>query len=103
MSPRVELHPLQLNGIDRTYRGHAGVREWFGHLTASHLDHRLSVSKFRDVGNSRLITVGTLRLDEGSDPAPFWFLDRFSNGRILAAYHYLTDPEIFEHGRLFDS
>lgn len=102
MSPRVEFHPLQLDGLDRTYRGHAGVREWFGHLIAGHHDPRLVVMEYRDAGRDRLITLGKLRLAEQSDHEPFWFLDRFSGERILSSYHYLTHPDILEHGRLFD-
>src|SRR4051794_22458353 len=36
LHPEVDFHPLKLLGVDRSYRGHDGVRTWFGRLDALH-------------------------------------------------------------------
>lgn len=102
MSPRVDFHPLRLGRVDGAYHGHDGVRQWFEQLVAEERQHSLDVSEFRDAGKDRVIAMGNLRLDHQADAVPFWALDRFSAGLIVAAHHYLTDADILEHGRLFD-
>lgn len=102
MTPEVEFHPLRLGRVDAGYHGHDGVRQWFAQMVEDERGHRLEVAEFRDAGTNRLIALGALRVDDGSDPAPFWVLDRFRGRLIASAHHYLTDADILEHGRLFD-
>jgi ketosteroid isomerase-like protein len=102
MSPDVDFHPLRLGRVDGAYLGHDGVREWFDQLMADERQHTLEILEFRDGGKDRAIALGNLRLDHRADAVPFWALDRFKDGLIAAAHHYLTDADILEHGRLFD-
>lgn len=94
MDARVLLHPLRLNGLDRLYRGHAGVREWFARMEELGLEHRFVISDVRFDGE-QLTAIGDLLLDPDTDPVSFWMLNRIEDGLIVAARHYLTDPEAF--------
>lgn len=102
MSPHVDFHPLRLGRVDGAYRGRDGVRQWFEQLMAEERQHTLEILEFRDAGKDRAIALGNLHLDHRADAVPFWALDRFKGGLIVAAHHYLTDADILEHGRLFD-
>lgn len=102
MSSRVAFHPLRLNGVKATYHGHEGVQQWFEQMLADEQEHHLELTELRGAGKDRIVAFGNLRLGRQSDPAPFWALDRFSDGLITEANNYLTDPDILEHGRLFD-
>jgi ketosteroid isomerase-like protein len=102
MSPGVVFHPLRLTGVKGPYHGHDGVRQWFDQMLADEHEHRLELTELRDAGKNRIVAFGHLRLGRQSDPAPFWALDRFSDGLIIETNNYLTDPAILEHGRLFD-
>lgn len=94
MHADVRLHPLRLNGLERSYRGHDGIRKWFARLRELGLGHRLAVSNVRADGD-KTIAIGTLRLEPGDDPVRFWILDQIEDGLIVSANHYLTDPDAF--------
>jgi ketosteroid isomerase-like protein len=94
MDRRVRLHPLRLSGLDRSYRGHDGVRSWFARMKELGLEHRFAVSDVRG-DNEEAMAVGKLRLEPDTDPIRFWMLDKVEDGRIVSAHHYLTDPEAF--------
>lgn len=96
MSHEVRLYPLRLNGLERCYRGHDGVRAWFERMREHGHSHRIAVHNLRAESDGEVVAVGELHLDEGADPARFWARDRVVDDGIAVAHHYLTDPEIFE-------
>lgn len=95
MSPQVRFYPLRLSGLERHYRGHDGVRDWFDHLADNGYSHRLALHNLRAEPDGEVVAIGELHLDGNSDPARFWARDQVEDGVIVVA-HYLTDPEIFE-------
>jgi ketosteroid isomerase-like protein len=99
MDMQVVFHPLRLDGIAREYHGQDGVREWFGRLQAMGHEHRLRLREVRSHGDGQAVGFGDVLEPDGSVLAPFWSLERLRGGRIVAAYHYLTDPDIMEYVR----
>lgn len=101
MHPRVDFHPLRLQGVESAYAGHDGVRRWFAHLQAMEHDHRVELASVRAGRDGQLIAIGSVALssrEPGEDS--FWALKRFTEGLVVAAYHYLTDPDIAAEGGL---
>lgn len=96
MSPEVRFYPLRLSGLERSYRRHDGVRDWFARLGEADYSHRLDLHNLRAEPDGEVVAIGELHLDEGADPARFWARDKVEDGAIVVAHHYLTDPEIFE-------
>jgi ketosteroid isomerase-like protein len=96
MSPEVRFFPLRLSGLERRYRGHDGVRDWFGRLSEAGHSLRFAVHHMRAEPDGEVVAIGELHLDEGGDPVRFWARDQVEEGAIVVAHHYLTDPEIFE-------
>lgn len=96
MSPEVRFYPLRLDGLERYYRGHDGVRSWFSRL--EELSHRYSVALrgIRGERDGEVVAIGELFLEGDSDPARFWVRDQVEDGQIVVAHHYLTDPEILD-------
>lgn len=94
MDARVRLHPLRLNGLDRSYRGHDGIRRWFARMEELGLEHRFAVSDVRG-DSEEAMAVGSLRLEPDGDAIRFWMLDKIDDGLIVSAHHYLTDPGAF--------
>jgi ketosteroid isomerase-like protein len=92
MHPRVDFHPLRLHGIESSYHGHDGIRSWFADLDEMQHRHRIELDEVRDGRENQLIAIGALTLADPSGPASFWALERLSEGMIVAAHHYLTDP-----------
>ncbi len=95
MSPEVRFYPLRLNGLERYYRGHPGVRDWFTRLTELDHRYRIDLRNIRGERDGEVIAIGELLLEDG-DPARFWARDQVEDGQIVVAHHYLTDPDIFE-------
>jgi ketosteroid isomerase-like protein len=91
MHPHVDFHPLPLHGLERTYRGHGGIGEWFAGLQRMAHSHRIELSEASSVGAGRVIAAGTLTADDSSGPVSFWALERFEAGLIVAARHHLSD------------
>ena len=60
LDPEVRFHPLRLNGLDGSYRGHGGVQRWFAQLTPLHHDYVISL--VRGSGDNEVLAVGELRL-----------------------------------------
>jgi hypothetical protein len=100
MHLRVDFHPLRLHGLDSSYHGHDGVRTWFAEIERLHHTHRIELSDVRDGRDGKLVAVGTLSVGDPSGPASFWALERFADGLIAGAHHYLTDPQIAKEGWL---
>lgn len=95
MCPDVRFFPLRLPGVERNYRGHDGVREWFAHLAGAGHSPRLALHNVRAEPGGEVVAIGELHLDEGADPTRFWARDQVQGEAIVVAHHYLTDPEIF--------
>lgn len=95
MSAEVRFHPLRLTGLDRSYRGHDGVRSWLRQLEELGHRQRIHISEMRGGSDGEVLGVGSLLLSRDADPARFWLLHRVEGGLIVAAHHYLTDPDAF--------
>ena len=93
---RVAFHPLRLIGLRGSYGGHDGVREWFAQLTRLRHELRIVLSDARGVGEGQVFAAGSLSLAGGPDIGPFCALHRLDGGLIVAAYHYLSDPDMIE-------
>jgi SnoaL-like domain len=91
--PEVRFHPLRLVGLDGSYRGHDGVRRWFTQLRDEHV---FVLSEVQGLGNDQVLAVGALALAEGPEIAPLCALHRIRDGLIMAAHHYLTDPDMLD-------
>lgn len=103
MHPRIDFHPLRLQGIESAYLGHDGVRRWFDRVQAMEHGHRVEVAGVRAGSDGQLIALGSIVLpgqDVGEDS--FWALERLAEGLIIGAYHYLTDPNIAAEGGLLN-
>ncbi len=96
MSAEVRFYPLRLSGLDRSYRGHDGVRAWFERLGEAGQQHRLAVHGLSAKPNGEVMATGELHRDDGADPLRFWARDCVDDGGIVVAHHYLSDPRIFE-------
>jgi SnoaL-like domain len=92
----VDFHPLRLGGLNASYRGHDGVRDWFAQLRRQHQEHRIVISEARCVGSDQVLAVGSLSLAGMPDIGPFCGLHRFADRLIVTVHHYLTDPEMIE-------
>ena len=97
----VEFHPLKLHGLDGSYRGHDGVRSWYAQLARLQHEHRLSVSRIESTDRDQVLAIGAVSLNGLDAGPPFCGLYALADGLILAAHHYLTEPELLEQlGRL---
>ena len=96
LAPGVGFHPLRLGGLSSSYRGHDGVRTWFAELRRRRHEHQIVLAEVRCVGEDQVHAVGSLSLADELDIGPFCGLHRLAGGRIVAAYHYLTDPDMIE-------
>jgi ketosteroid isomerase-like protein len=92
----VDFHPLRLGGIAGTYRGHDGVREWFGRLTTLCHEHRVVLNETRHLGDGRIFALGSTSLRSQPDIGPFCPLHRLEGGLIVAAHQYHTDAAMAE-------
>ncbi len=96
LSEDVDFHPLRLSGLRSFYRGHDGVREWFRRQQSLRHDCRITVTETREVGDGRVFVSGLLGMGGGLAIGPVCGLHRVDGGLIVAARHYLTDPDMIE-------
>jgi ketosteroid isomerase-like protein len=94
MDRDVLFHPLRLNGLERSYFGHDGMRAWFARVEELGHRHRIEVSRVRRNGEDGVLAMGELYLTADAKPEPFWGQSRVENGRITVQRHYLTLPGI---------
>jgi SnoaL-like domain len=96
LAEEVDFHPLRLAGVLGCYRGHDGVREWLATLEQLGHDHQIVLDDVRDLGDGRVLASGSLNLGGERDVGPFAAVDRVDGGLIVAACHYLSDPDTIE-------
>lgn len=92
----VDFHPSCVSGIDRTYRGHEGVRAWFAQLARSPQPFRVVLREVRDVGTDMTLAAGSLAVPGAGDVGPFFALHQIRQGLIVAAHEYVTGHELVE-------
>ena len=92
----VDFHPCRLSGLGTSYSGHDGVREWFGRLERLRHEHKIVLSETRDLGDGRVFARGRLSLGGSAEVGPFSAVQRIDGGLIVAAHHYLTEPDLLE-------
>jgi hypothetical protein len=97
----VDFHPLKLLGIDRSYRGHDGVRIWFGRLDALHYRHRIELADVRDGGRGQLLAIGALSVPGHGSVVPFCASHWIKEDLIALVRQYPRDPDLVEGGDLF--
>jgi hypothetical protein len=98
----VDFHPLKLLGIDRSYRGHEGVRVWLSRLDALHYRHRIELSEVREGGREQLLAIGALSVPGHGSVVPFCASHWFRDDLITLVRQYPRDPDIVERGALVD-
>jgi hypothetical protein len=98
----VDFHPLKLLGIDRSYRGHEGVRVWHSRLDALHYRHRIELSEVREGGRGQLLAIGALSVPGHGSVVPFCASHWFRGDLIALVRQYPRDPDLVERGALFD-
>jgi hypothetical protein len=96
LHPEVLFHPLRLTGLDRSYRGHDGVRRWFVRRTQLRHEHLFVLSDVHGAADDQVLAVGALALAGEVEIAPFCALHRIIDGLIVAAHHYLPEPAMLE-------
>ena len=96
LGAEVRFDPLRLSGLAASYQD-AGVRVWLVQLRRLRHEHRIVVSDARAVGEEQAIAVGSLSLAGEPDIGPFCGLHRLAGGLIVAAHHYLTEPDMIEY------
>lgn len=96
----VDFHPLKLLGVDRSYRGHEGVRAWFGRLDALHYRHRIELSEIREGGQGQLLAIGALSVPGHGSVVPFCASHWLKDDLIALVRQYPRDPDFVERGPL---
>jgi hypothetical protein len=102
LHPEVDFRPLKLLGIDRAYRGHEGVRVWFGRIDALHYRHRIELSEVREASRGQLLAIGTLSVPGHGSVVPFCASHRISDDLIALVRQYPRDADFVERGALID-
>jgi hypothetical protein len=97
LDPDVSFYPLKLGGLGGSYRGHDGVREWFAQLMGRRSDYRMAFSDVCAMDGGKVFAVGSLSLVGQPEISPFCTVHQIDRGLIVAAYHYLSDPEMIEY------
>jgi ketosteroid isomerase-like protein len=93
MHDRVDFHPLSLSGDCRTYHGHDEVREWFAALATCQRQLRIEQLQISSHVSGEIVASGVLTRLNCVEPSPFCALHTIENRLIVAAFHYLSDPE----------
>jgi hypothetical protein len=96
LSEDVDFHPLRMGGCDGWYSGHDGVSAWWDRLTRGRLEYQIAISQTRHVDDGRVLASGAVTLADGSNVGSFCALHTVEGDLIVAAHHYLSDPEMIE-------
>jgi ketosteroid isomerase-like protein len=89
--PDVTFEPLRAS-VQGTYRGHAGIREWLADTRESFAAFRLDVPDVRDLGDDRVLSIGSLHVrGQGSGAeteVPTAGLATLRNGKVVRLKDY---------------
>jgi ketosteroid isomerase-like protein len=97
LDPKVDFHPVRLTGLDRSYRGHDGVRRWYEQLGQLGHEYVVDVEHLGSDPAGTVVTVaGSLNLEQAA-LAPFTAVHTIAGGRVLTARHYLSELDLVEH------
>lgn len=96
VSAEVRFYPLQLDGLDRYYRGRDGMRTWFALMGELNHQHRIDLHDIRAEPGGEVDATGELHSADGAGPRRFWARDQVEGGEIVVVHHYLTDPDILD-------
>ena len=92
----IEFRPLRFPGVEPSYVGHAGIREWFAAVTGGGHVHRIEAESFSRTEDGRLLVAGKVSLASVGGIAPFSGLYEFEGGRIRKAIHYFTPVAVLD-------
>lgn len=92
----IEFRPLRFPGVEPSYVGHAGIREWFAAVTEGGHVHRIEAESFSRTEDGRLLVAGKVSLASVGGIAPFSGLYEFEDGRIRKAIHYFTPVAVLD-------
>jgi ketosteroid isomerase-like protein len=102
IDPEVEFYDVfgqMLGGEAMVYRGHEGVRDWFGDVSGAFAELHTEYSEIRDLGD-RIVAIGHLRA-RGSESgaaieSPFWTITQWKTGKMTRLRTYLNPKEALE-------
>src|SRR3954453_17512669 len=90
LDPEAEFHPLRLDGVEKEFRGHARLKEWFAQLADFDHGHRIVVSEIEPSAKGVAMTgAGRVEFDDSAAQPPFCGVYRLDDGLITEARHYL--------------
>jgi len=92
----IVFRPLRFPGVQPSYVGHAGIREWFAAVTGGGHVHRIEAERFSRTEDGRLLVAGKVSLASVAGIAPFSGLYEFEGGRIRRAIHYFTPVAVLD-------
>jgi ketosteroid isomerase-like protein len=92
----IEFRPLRFPGVEPSYAGHAGIREWFAAVAGGGHVHRIEAERFSRTEDGRLLVAGKVSLASVGGIAPFSGLYEFEGGRIRKAIHYFTPVAVLD-------
>jgi SnoaL-like domain len=94
----VDFRPL-LVGMEGSYQGHEGVRQWWHNVLEASPDFTLEVFEVRDLGSVTLTKLRAFGHGAGSD-VPFeqmlWSAVRWREKKAVWAGVFATEAEAFE-------
>lgn len=91
VDPAFEWHPSVLVGGRRTYRGHAGLRQWIGDLARAPVQHQARVREVEILDNDRFLVHSEVLVD-GEPVTQSSMLARLrEDGKLVEGRAYLTD------------
>src|SRR5215212_7696188 len=102
INPEIEFDSLIAEAEGRTYRGHDGVREWWGTVSASLGGLRYDTRDFTSLGEGRVLTevVITATVADVEVAQTMWHLAEIRDGKAIWWSVFRTEPEAREAARL---
>ena len=96
-----EWHPFLSSQVEGTsgYRGHDGIRAWFGDIDSMFSEMRAEVREVRDLGD-RVLGLGTIRArgrESGAEvSSPIGWLIEVRGGKLCRGWAYASHEEALE-------
>jgi ketosteroid isomerase-like protein len=98
VDPEVEFNSLVAEAEGKTYRGHAGVREWWESVRSALGGLDLQVQEIRDLGKAealvRIRVIGTL--SGVAIPQTMWQATRARAGKVVSWNVFRTEAEAIQ-------